>query len=31
MLKDNPNLNIHCYDPTPDSVKLFETDFIEII
>ena len=27
MLKDNPNLNIHCYDPTPDSVKLFETDF----
>jgi len=27
MLKDNPNMNIHCYDPTPDSVKLFETNF----
>ena len=27
MLKHNSNLNIHCYDPTPDSVKLFETDF----
>ena len=23
----NPNLNIHCFDPTPDSVTLFETDF----
>ena len=27
MLQDNPNMNIHCYDPTPDSVKLFETNF----
>lgn len=27
MCVDNPNLNIHCYDPTPDSVKLFETTF----
>ena len=27
MLLDNPNLNIHCYDPTPDSVELFETNF----
>ena len=27
MLKDNSNMNIHCYDPTPDSIKLFETDF----
>jgi len=27
MCNDNPNLNIHCYDPTPDSVKLFETNF----
>ena len=27
MLQDNPKLNIHCYDPTPDSVKLFETNF----
>ena len=27
MLKDNPNMNIHCYDPTPDTIKLFETDF----
>jgi FkbM family methyltransferase len=27
MCVDNPNLNIHCYDPTPDSVKLFETNF----
>ena len=28
MLQDNPNMNIHCYDPTPDSVKLFETNFV---
>ena len=21
MLQDNPNMNIHCYDPTPDSVN----------
>ena len=27
MLRDNSNMNIHCYDPTPDSIKLFETDF----
>ena len=27
MLQDNPNMNIHCYDPTPDSVRLFETNF----
>ena len=27
MCVDNRNLNIHCYDPTPDSVKLFETNF----
>ena len=27
MLQDNPNMNIHCYDPTPDSVKLFEKNF----
>ena len=27
MWVDNRNLNIHCYDPTPDSVKLFETNF----
>ena len=27
MCVDNPNLNIHCYDPTPDSVELFETNF----
>jgi len=27
MLKDNPDMNIHLYDPTPDSVKLFETNF----
>ena len=24
MLKDNSNMNIHCYDPTPDTIKLFE-------
>src|SRR5210317_929569 len=28
MLQDNPNMNIHCYDPTPDSVRLFETNFV---
>ena len=27
MLKDNSNMNIHCYDPTPDTVKMWETDF----
>lgn len=27
MLQDNPNMNIHCYDPTPDSVRLFEGNF----
>ena len=27
MLKDNSNLNIHCYDPTPDTVRLFKEDF----
>ena len=27
MCADNPNLNIHCYDPTPDSVELFKTSF----
>ena len=27
MLQDNPNMNIHLYDPTPDSVKLWETNF----
>ena len=27
MLKDNANLNIHCYDPTPDTVRLFKEDF----
>ena len=27
MCNDNPNLNIHCYDPTPDSVELFKTNF----
>ena len=26
MLKDNSNLNIHCYDPTP-IVRLFKEDF----
>ena len=24
MLEDNPNLNIHLYDPTPDTVKMWE-------
>ena len=24
MLEDNPNLNIHLYDPTPDTIKLWE-------
>ena len=27
MCDDNPNLNIKCYDPTPDSVELFKTSF----
>ena len=27
MLKDNPNMNIHLYDPTPDTVKMWETNF----
>ena len=27
MLLDNPNLNIHCYDPTPDTVQMFKEDF----
>ena len=27
MLRDNANLNIHCYDPTPDTVRLFKEDF----
>ncbi len=27
MCIDNQNLNIHCYDPTPDSVNLFATNF----
>ena len=27
MCVDNQNLNIHCYDPTPDSVNLFATNF----
>tara|TARA_X000001382_G_scaffold97855_1_gene72179 strand:+ start:471 stop:1157 length:687 start_codon:yes stop_codon:yes gene_type:complete len=27
MLVDNPNLNIHCYDPTPDTVTMFEGNF----
>ena len=27
MLKDNSNMNIHCYDPTPDTVKMWEIDF----
>ena len=27
MLLDNPNLNIHCYDPTPDTVQMFKDDF----
>ena len=22
MLEDNPNMNIHLYDPTPDTVKM---------
>ena len=28
MLQDNPDMNIHLYDPTPDSVRLFESDFV---
>ena len=24
MLEDNPNLNIHLYDPTPDTIKMWE-------
>lgn len=28
MLQDNHKLNIHCFDPTPDSVHLFEQEFI---
>ena len=24
MLEDNPNMNIHLYDPTPDTVKMWE-------
>tara|TARA_Y100000004_G_scaffold197087_1_gene269653 strand:+ start:43 stop:726 length:684 start_codon:yes stop_codon:yes gene_type:complete len=27
MCNENKNLNIHCYDPTPDSLRLFKTDF----
>ena len=27
MCELNPNLNIHCFDPTPDSVSLFESNF----
>jgi len=27
MLQDNHKLNIHCFDPTPDSVHLFEQEF----
>ena len=27
MLQDNPNMNIHCYDPTPDTVQMFKDDF----
>ena len=28
MLVDNPDMNMHLYDPTPDSVHLFEQEFI---
>ena len=28
MLQDNNKLNIHCFDHTPDSVHLFEQEFI---
>ena len=28
MLGDNSNMNMHLYDPTPDSVHLFEQEFI---
>jgi len=27
MLDENPHLDIHCFDPTPDSIRLFETNF----
>jgi FkbM family methyltransferase len=27
MCDENPNLNIKCYDPTPDSLKLFKNKF----
>ena len=27
MLQDNPNMNIHLYDPTPDTIKMWETNF----
>lgn len=27
MVRDNPNMNIHLYDPTPDSISLFNVNF----
>ena len=27
MCELNPNLNIHCYDPTPDTVSMFKSEF----
>tara|TARA_B100000941_G_scaffold285289_1_gene257129 strand:+ start:1154 stop:1834 length:681 start_codon:yes stop_codon:yes gene_type:complete len=27
MCELNPNLNVHCYDPTPDTVAMFEGNF----
>jgi len=27
MCELNPDLNVHCYDPTPDTVKMWEGDF----
>jgi FkbM family methyltransferase len=27
IIRDNPDLNVHLYDPTPDSVRLFNMEF----
>ena len=31
MCELNPNLNVHLYDPTPDTVKMWEGNFIIFI